>query len=155
MAFYEKELLQKARDALSRNQLACGEEWHGYIMHLNFPKAFEKFGHLTLLKILSCHERKEIESLLINNCYFNSWTVKNCGWSVLIVERGSPTGSKFQGYSQLCSLCIDKWTLEVCSSLSMQWIPFSEVANIQLLKKHSEKSNLRTDLKDSHKALEE
>lgn len=108
-----------------------------------FPKSFWKSGHLTLLKILSCHGRKERETLLINNCYFESWAVKNCGWSVLTVEGGSPTGSQFQGYSQLCSLFIHKWTVEVCSSLLMQWISFSVVVNIQLLKKHSEKSNIR------------
>lgn len=143
MAFYGKEVLQKARDALLRNQWACSKEWHGYITHLNFPKAFEKFGHLTLLKIFKSVMEEKRESLLINNFYFKRWAVKNCGWSVLTVEGSSPTGSQFQGCSQLCSPFIHKWTVEVCSSLLMQWISFSEMANFQLLKKHSEKSNIR------------
>lgn len=127
--------------------------WRGviWLYHTAEIPKIEKFRNLTLLKILSCHGRKERENLLINSCYFKSWSVKNCGWPILTVEGGSPTGNKFQGYSQLCSPYIHKWTVEVCSSLLMQWISFSEVANIQLLKKHSEKSNLRLTSKTCRK----
>lgn len=144
MAFYGKGVLQKAIDVLLRNQWACEEERHGYI------KSFWKVWILNTLRDIKLSWKKR-ESLLINNCYFKSWAVKNFGWSVLTVEGGSPTGSKFQGYSQLCSLYIHKWTVELCLSLLMQWISFSEVANTQLLKKHSEKSNLRLTSKTCRK----
>lgn len=91
------------------------------------------------------------ENLLINNCYFKSWAVQKLWLDSSYSIGGSPTGNKFQGYSQLCSPCICKWSVEVCSSLLMQWISLSEVANIQLLKRHSEKSNLRLTSKTCRK----
>lgn len=91
MAFYGKGVLQKSRDGLLRNQWACSKEWHGYITHLNFPKAFEKFGHLTLLKIFKSVMEEKRESLLINNFYFKSWAVKNNfyfkSWAVKIAGQ--------------------------------------------------------------------